>query len=151
MPACHYLKPNSYCKNHQNHAWGFIWLYENMSLIYSFPMILSPTITAPLSPVQAGAQTGKGETFTCWLFGRNKKECLCAMIQHFEHRYGEERITDSLFTGCIYRELPGARPPVFSEYHMRLLIQDVESRQMIKLSRQIPFSADIQENSWEVN
>jgi len=28
-------------------------------------MILSPTITAPLSPVQAGAQTGKGETFTC--------------------------------------------------------------------------------------
>jgi len=73
------------------------------------------------------------------------------MIQHFEHRYGEERITDSLFTGCIYRELPGARPPVFSEYHMRLLIQDVESRQMIKLSRQIPFSADIQENSWEVN
>jgi len=69
----------------------------------------------------------------------------------FQTLYGEERITDSLFTGCIYRELPGARPPVFSEYHMRLLIQDVESRQMIKLSRQIPFSADIQENSWEVN
>ena len=69
----HYLKPNSYCKNHQNHAWDFIWLYENMLLIYSFLMILSPTITAPLNPVQAGAQTGKG-VFTCRLFGRNWKK-----------------------------------------------------------------------------
>ena len=76
---------------------------------------------------------------------------MCTDPAFQEHWYGEERTTDSIFTGCIYRELPGARPPVFSEYHMRLLIQDVESRQMIKLSRQIPFSADIQENSGEVN
>jgi hypothetical protein len=40
----------------------------------------------------------------------------------------------------IYRELAVAKPPVCSDCH-RLLIQDVYSSQMIKLSRQIPFSA----------
>lgn len=66
---------------------------------------------------------------------------MCTDPEFQEHWYGKERNTDSIFTGCIYRELAAARPPVFSDRHMRLLIQDVDSSQMIKLSRQIPFSA----------
>lgn len=65
---------------------------------------------------------------------------MCTDPEFQEHWYGKERTTDSIFTGCIYRELAAARPPVFSDRHMRLLIQDVDSSQMIKLSRQIPFS-----------
>lgn len=41
---------------------GLIWLYQHRSWIYNFLMILSPRNTAPLSLVEAGAQTGQGET-----------------------------------------------------------------------------------------
>jgi hypothetical protein len=123
-----------------------IWLYERRSLIYSFPMKLSPDNKGTSKPPQGrgrGTDRQTGQPSPADYLEEIVKECLCATFQHLKSTRMAKRnhYQFSIYRAYLQRTC-WARPSVFSECHMRrLLIHGVDSSPRIMLSRQTPSSA----------